>query len=103
VEADALQKDPPFEEKRSSRRAFVKRLGAAVAIGLGVTMVGAQAARAQQPHCCINDLRCGYLENSCRLDFKRAYYCVDQHTTCCCCETPNGTCFDTGPDICSTC
>jgi len=45
-------------EQRVSRGGFIRRMGKLAAIGLGVSLVPAQAARAQSSYCC-RDPECG--------------------------------------------
>jgi|GEM_PF-6281916 len=80
-----------IEPESSSRSRFLKRAGAFVLVGLGVTLAPG-TAKAAGAHCC-KDTTCGPCTNSI------PYRCHDNclNRDCCICTNLHcTTCFDTG-------
>jgi hypothetical protein len=91
---DAKQSAAPemvFEERRSSRRSFLRKAGITLAVGLGGSLALARPAHAQNAHCC---------QNPCRQDCpsgRRPFWCVDcDGSTCCQCLTSTLQCANVG-------
>lgn len=75
-----------LEDRPTSRGAFLKKLGALVGAGMGLSLVGARVAWAQGSYCCYDpgcssSLHCGPGQSQ--------YQCHDacNKTTCCACGT----------------
>lgn len=74
-EAEAI-----FEERRTSRGSFLRRLGLTLAVGLGGGLAFARPAWASA-HCCFNPTYCSGL--TCPTG-QRPFKCVDCDGTVCC-------------------
>lgn len=83
VSADA---EAPAES--TSRRGFVKRLAGLAAVGIGVGLIPARAAKAAGAWCCYNE-SCGPCTNS--VPFRCQDRCVSQF--CCACFVHDSSCF----------
>jgi hypothetical protein len=85
-----------------TRREFVGRLGKTLAIGLGVALAPAAAAKADHPqggstHCCLSTCD---PPSTCP-NGTHKYYCTGSCPACCTCLSGSGTCQDfTGGCIC---
>ncbi len=84
---------------RSSRAAFLRKLGKTVAIGLGVALVPASNAWAISAHCC-PDATCGQCPEG-----QTAWKCYEcsgyQPSQCCTCENFGGNCrYQLGCGVC---
>jgi hypothetical protein len=74
-------------DKPSTRRQFAANLAKTLALGLGVSLFSAKAARAAESHCCRTGcspggLGCGYYGLV-------GYTCTGGCVTCCACFSPN--------------
>ena len=88
-----------------TRREFVGRLGKTLAIGLGVALAPAAAAKGDDPpgtgstHCCLST--CNLPGGGSCPTGTHKYYCTGSCPACCTCLTGNATCQDfTGGCIC---
>ncbi len=82
-----------MKEASSSRRSFLKQLGTALAVGVGLAVVPVSQAVAAGTHCC-RDSTCPTCPGS-AVKYRCSTSCPGGPTGCHCYQ-PNGTCFDTG-------
>ena len=91
---DTAQSPAPeaiFEERRSSRRSFLRKAGLTLAIGLGGSLALAKPAHAQNAHCC--RANCGATCSG----GQNQYSCVDcDGSTCCTCISSSLQCVNVG-------
>ena len=73
-------------EKPSTRRQFAANLAKTLALGLGVSLFTAKAARAAESHCCRTD--CNPPSGSCASYGLVGYTCTGGCVTCCACFNP---------------
>lgn len=71
-----------FEERRTSRRSFLRKATLTLGIGLGGSLALARPAWAQSAHCCRQD--CTQCQSG------QAYFCYDCNGATCC------GCYDFG-------
>lgn len=74
------------EEKPASRRGFLAKVGALLAVGLGAGVVPA-VARAQQGICCKSN--CTFCAPG-----QTAYWCSGCGFSCCDCQTTGAQCYN---------
>jgi hypothetical protein len=86
-----------FEERRTSRKGFLRKAGVTLAIGLGGALALARPAWAQNGHCC-RDPNCNNPPCS---DVNSRYNCTDcDGTTCCACHNFGPQCISLGCGLC---
>ncbi len=89
---DVSTSEAIFEERKSSRRGFLRKAGLTLAIGLGGSLALAKPARAQNAHCCQQNCTTCDTQNG-----YHAYSCVDcDGSTCCQCIHSSLQCVNVG-------
>jgi hypothetical protein len=87
-----------FEERRTSRRSFLRKAGLTLAIGLGGSLALARPAHAQNGHCC-RTTSCASQLPGCPTGDQ--YLCTDcDGSTCCDCHHYGVTCQSIGCGLC---